>query len=631
MAKRINRLMSCSWLTGILLAGAVGQANAAPTVSQMMQFAPKQPGVETTQLTEAQQSACRVELVKGAKNAQGKTPSGWVLRDESQRPVRCFLDTNGDDRIDMWCYYRDGREAYREVDSNYNQKVDQYRWLGPNGSRWGIDSDEDGKIDSWKVISPEEVSQEVLQAVLTRDYKRFQALLITKADLDELGLPEAEKGRILEKMNQAPAQFQKTTAELIKLSSKTRWVHLETEAPETIPADTIGSRQDLVRYRFGSILYDNDGNHDWLQTGELIQVGQTWRIVEAPTAGSRYETVASDPNAGIVTVSEEIRPLLEELKKVDGTSPNTGNAEDYARYNLARAVVLEKIIAASKPDQRGQWLKQLADSLASAAQNGREEAYQKLAGIVQQFKGQGIDPNITAYVTYREMSADYSRRLSAAKQPEEMNKVQTYWTERLTRFVSDYPAADDTPEALMQLGMVNEFTGKDTEATNWYDRLVKEHGRSSLAAKASGAIRRLSLEGKSLELSAPKLGSLEAFDVASLRGKTVVVYYWASWNAASGSDFKRLQELRDKYVEKGVEIVTVNLDNGDAEAINFIRQNPLRANHLHARGGGLDSPLATQYGVLVLPTVFIVDDKGKVVNRNAQIATIEDDLKKVIE
>ena len=41
--------------------------------------------------------------------------------------------------------------------------------LGPNGGKYGLDHNRDGRIDEWFVISPEEASQELLQAVLTRD------------------------------------------------------------------------------------------------------------------------------------------------------------------------------------------------------------------------------------------------------------------------------------------------------------------------------------------------------------------------------------------------------------------------------------------------------------------------------
>ena len=76
-------------------------------------------------------------------------------------------DTNGDNLVDQWSYFRDGIEVYRDIDANFNGKADQYRWLGTAGTRWGLDKNEDGKIDTWKNISAEEVTAELVAAMPT--------------------------------------------------------------------------------------------------------------------------------------------------------------------------------------------------------------------------------------------------------------------------------------------------------------------------------------------------------------------------------------------------------------------------------------------------------------------------------
>ena len=114
------------------------------------------------------------------------------------------------------------------------------------------------------------------------------------------------------------------------------------------------------------------------------------------------------------------------------------------------------------------------------------------------------------------------------------------------------------------------------------------------------------------------------------KGKLVVVYYWASWNSQCASDFAKLKAMLATYREKGVEVVTVNLDSTPQEAARFLQQNPLPGTHLFAQGG-LESPLAVNYGVFVLPNLFIVGQDGKVVSRNGQVTTLEDDLKKLLK
>ena len=88
--------------------------------------------------------------------------------------------------------------------------------------KWGVDLNGDYKIDAWKVISAEEVSQEILQALVSRDFSRLQALFITEPELKSLELPAAEVARIHELGKQAAAKFQSTVAKLTNLSDKTR-------------------------------------------------------------------------------------------------------------------------------------------------------------------------------------------------------------------------------------------------------------------------------------------------------------------------------------------------------------------------------------------------------------------------
>ena len=71
----------------------------------------------------------------------------WVIRDEAGRMLRRYADTNADNRVDVWCYFFQGIEVYRDIDADFNGKADQYRWLGTGGTRSAVDRNEDGVID----------------------------------------------------------------------------------------------------------------------------------------------------------------------------------------------------------------------------------------------------------------------------------------------------------------------------------------------------------------------------------------------------------------------------------------------------------------------------------------------------
>jgi hypothetical protein len=49
-----------------------------------------------------------------------------VIRDGHGNVVRAFIDTNGDNVVDQWCYYLGGKEVYRDIDSNSDGKADKF-------------------------------------------------------------------------------------------------------------------------------------------------------------------------------------------------------------------------------------------------------------------------------------------------------------------------------------------------------------------------------------------------------------------------------------------------------------------------------------------------------------------------
>jgi hypothetical protein len=612
---------------GVLLIGLLlgsGTARSA-TPAQILQYRPRQEGIQYSTPKPEEYAACKVQWTK-----QPNGPGQWLLLDPQGRPLRKLLDTNGDNRPDTWCYYLDGVEVYREIDTDFDGEPDQYRWLNSTGMKWGVDVNHDHKIDAWRMISAEEVSQEILQALIARDFNRLQALLLTETEMQEL--PASEAARISELEKQASARFQATLSRLTTITDKTHWLHLETTAPNCLPADTTGTKQDLIKYARAAVLCETEGKNEWIQIGELIKVGLAWRIIDAPTIGDSTADVAAAP-----TVDPALQGLLDQLRDLDQKAPKgdgTTGAADLATYNLTRANLLEQIRDKVKPDERDQWVRQIADCLSAASQNSPQTdrtAYERLTALEQKITADSpAGGALAGYVTFREMQADNAAKL--AQPGPDIAKVQEHWLERLSKFIATYPQAEDAPEALMQLGMVSEFVGKEIEAKNWYARLVKDFPQSPMAAKAQGALRRMELEGKPLELAGTLLDG-NAFNIDQLKGKVVIVYYWASWNKDRCiGDFAVLKQLLDTYAAKGLALVTVNLDNTADEANAFLQRNPVPGSYHLFQAGGLDSPLATQYGVMVLPNLFLVDKKGKVLSRTLQqVNGLEEELKKRLD
>ncbi|MFM7150708.1 MAG: hypothetical protein ACKO23_12775, partial [Gemmataceae bacterium] len=570
-----------------LLGGTWAAATAAPPVAKMLEYQPRHESAITTPAA-AELAACTVELVKG------KVGSGWILKDAQGKILRRFYSSDGRN-VDTYSYYRDGVEVYREIVSQGSRAPDQFRWLNTGGSRWGVDEDKNGTIDNWKMISVEEISQEVLRALATRDLARLEACLITEEEVRALGLPTEMAEDIRERRKGIKTKFETTIGKLAKLNEKANWLHLETSAPQCLPSDQTGGRTDILRHARGTVLFESGGASEWFQTGPMILVGATWKLIDAPTPGA---TSTEDRGNGMGLDDPKLQKLVEELTKLDKVNvASSGKAA--IQHHLDRADLLEKIVAVVKPTDREPWIRQVADSLSSAMQGapgGDATAAKRLEALEKQLVQHMEGSNLTAYVTFRRLQADYSTKLGS--NPKNFNDVQKDWQEKLTEFVKAYPRSEDAADALLQLGMVCEFLGKDVEAKNWYSTLAKNYAGKNQGNKGAGAARRLDLEGQPMPLTGPILGQANgSFDITQLQGKLVVVYYWASWNGQAAGDFAKLKALVDG--SKGaVEVVCVNLDASSDDASTFLGKNNAPGTHLHMPGG-LESKLATQYGVMV--------------------------------
>ena len=276
-------------VAGLILTSGVCGTAAAQNADAILAREPAQPGVVVTTPTGADLAACKAEQMSWPKQGNA-TPTGVTVRDGQGRLVRQFVDTTGQNQPNIFSYYTNGVESYRELDANADGKPDQFRWLGPNGGKWGADANADGRIDTWYVLSPEEVGEELFNAIVSRDAKRVEALLPTDEELKSLGLPAEEIAKINQRTAGAVKRMMDTADTLAQkgLTANGKWIHLEADVPQTTPADTVGSTHDIVVHKNATVLFDNgDGKSaDVFQTGEMLQVGRVWRLIDGPAPGA---------------------------------------------------------------------------------------------------------------------------------------------------------------------------------------------------------------------------------------------------------------------------------------------------------------------------------------------------------
>jgi len=609
-------------------------AAAQPTVEYALGLSPFQKNVDYDRVAPDQMKACTIKMEKeGGLNA-------WLVRGPRGEILRSFADTNGDRVVDRWSYYKDGAEVYRDVDSNHNAKADQARWLGAGGSRWGVDEDENGTIDAWKAISAEEATAEIVEALKSRDESVFTRLLPTNADLQAAGFEDPLLSSLTARIASAAKGFAKLAATPQNtLDPQTKWNNMLAPQPGTLPAGGAGTSKDVMAYdNVVALVEGGDGKSSGtgqVYVGSLVRIGDAWRPVGLPQlpgmqgeiadAGGFFGPRVGDRGtaAGGGQESETLKPLLAKLREIE---TKLSAADPAGRRTLTgdQIGVLEQVVAAAEPEDKPFWVKQLAETIAAGVQDGGVP--DGIPGLERLAASVSSDEPLEAFVRFRLASARYA---AGMQQPNaDIAKVQAAWLDDLKQFVERHPQASDAAEAMLQMGISDEFSGNEQEALVRYAAIVKGFPESPSARKARGAARRLESVGKPLSLSGTGIDG-RSVALESLRGKPVLVHYWATWCEPCKVDIAQIRELYAKYGPKKFAVVGIALDTDKSQLGKFLAAKPIPWPQLH-EAGGLDGPLAEEMGVLTLPTMFLLDARGNVVDRNLVITDLEKKLEGLV-
>jgi hypothetical protein len=608
---------------------------AAPKIEDALKLKPVQPGIDYDTPTAEEVKACKLasETINGA--------TAWVVRGADGAVLRQFTDSNKDNVVDTWSYYRGGLEVYRDADLNFNGKADQYRWFHTGGSRWGLDKDEDGKIDSWKSISAEEAAEEVVAALKTKDARRFERLLLAKDDVAKLGLAKDVAEKLSQRIAQAPKTFAKLAGEN-KVAANAEYSDFGGLRPGAVPAGTRGGTKDLLVYENVYAMAIAGDKPTQLQLGSMVFVDNCWKLIDGPAtagpdhvvAGFFYDAsgaMAERPQmaASINAPTDEMQKILESIQQVDEKLMKA-SADQKPALIGQRVDLLEQLAGVSKePVEREQWYRQLADMLSANVQDQSfPEGMERLKKLEEKLTADKASDDLLTHLEFARMQAAWG--LSQAQhKPEEYTKIQEEWLKQLEDFVSRHKSSEDVAEALLQLGMASEFAGNADQAQKWYDRLAKDFPKSPRAAKAQGAVRRLTAEGKAIPLRGQDINGGNV-DLGQYKGKVVLIHYWSASLPGSKDDQEKLADIYKKYGGAKFDIIGVNLDYSKEEAADFLKANPnLRWKNIY-EPGAFDGRLATEMGVITVPMLVLVDDKGQVVSTTLQIPEVEGELAKLL-
>ena len=355
------------------------------------------------------------------------------------------------------------------------------------------------------------------------------------------------------------------------------------------------------------------------------------RLILAAAAAAGLGTSAfADDDEGSCCASEGSAQMLITTEAQD----QAASAEDLlAKY---KAVEFPTYDASKREDQAyvQEYIKAQQEATKARAEIGRQfltaypghaEAPAIAKATIPAMMGVARDPAgaqalIDSLLASEEASADLKREVKILNVNAMMMRRESpdaVWaaTEKLR---AEYPAEEQIAGLMARVADMSEGEAKIERLQATLDAFPD----SRFTKYTKGKIRQAESVGKPFEISFTNALTGEQVTSEDLKGKVVVVDFWATWCGPCIAEIPHMKELYAQYKDKGVEFVGISLDQpedkGGKEALlNYCKENQITWPQYY-QGAFWDGEFSTAWGINSIPAIFIVDAEGNLHSTEAR-------------
>lgn len=224
-----------------------------------------------------------------------------------------------------------------------------------------------------------------------------------------------------------------------------------------------------------------------------------------------------------------------------------------------------------------------------------------------------------------EGNRNFARTLASAIPGEQLTTI-------LEQVYSRWPEGSRAQLFAMSGGFASLREAKHAAALPLADMIIERFGKqyakevAAIEQQASG-LRTFAIGAEAPDFEGPNPAG-ESISLSSLRGKVVLIDFWASWCGPCRKENPNVVRLYEQYKTKGFEILGVSLDKTQSRWEQAIEADNLTWLHISDLQGW-KSKYAQQYGVSSIPQTVLLDAEGKILARNLRGAALANKLREI--
>jgi len=259
----------------------------------------------------------------------------------------------------------------------------------------------------------------------------------------------------------------------------------------------------------------------------------------------------------------------------------------------------QRVTSLAEYNKRNAELGKIAANILKAEKDTSSEAY-RMASF---YALQGVASEIGAAKADTEKKRLLQKAIDLVKSKGKPESLDARSASTIARALERSGAKDLAKEAYN--GFADLFANSDDATLKRYAEMFR------------GSVRRMELVGNEMKLTGTTFEG-EAFDLSSLKGKVVLVDFWATWCPPCRAEYPGMKANYEKYHDQGFEIVGVSLDRDRKALEKYITDKKVPWITLHEKEAGGRHPAAARYGITGIPTMILIGRDGKVVSLRAR-------------